>query len=191
MISPRVLTGCLGFVSAFGAGAADFTVSSPGFSYTINGLDSNPTLTVVRGRTYTFQVGTASTHPFRILGAASGLVNNNISSGTITFNVPMDPVNYSYECSIHHFTGTIVTEAAPVEPPMIRILSLDLGEQLVIHSTGTNTWSVVPEFNTDLATTNWFALTVNSNRFSAGTNETFCGKPPGTNAFVRIRSLPN
>jgi hypothetical protein len=176
---------------SLGAMAADFTVSSPGFSYSINGLASNPTLTLIRGRTYTFQVGTSSNHPFQILGAASGVVNNNISSGTITFTVPMDPVNYSYECSIHHFSGTIATEAAPVEPPQIRILSLDPGDQLVIRSTGTNTWSVLPEFNTDLATTNWFALTVNSNRFNAGTNETFCGKPAGTNVFFRIRSTPN
>ena len=174
------------------ASAADFSVTSPGFSYTINGLSSNPTITLVRGRTYTFDVATASNHPFRINGAA-GVVNNNISSGTITFTVPNDAVNYVYECSVHHFSGTIITEAppAPPEPPVIKILSIALGGQLVIKSTGTNTWSVLPEFNTNLVSTNWFALTVNSNRFVNGTNETFCGVPPGTNVFVRVRSTAN
>ncbi len=172
--------------------AADFSVTSPGFSYTINGMPNQPTLTLVRGRTYTFDVATSSNHPFRINGAA-GVSNNNISLGTITFTVPNDPVNYVYECSFHHFSGTIITEAppAPPEPPVVRILSLAVGSQLVIKSTGTNTWSVLPEFNTNLVSTNWFALTVNSNRFVNGTNETFCGVPPGTNVFVRVRSTAN
>jgi hypothetical protein len=86
--------------------------------------------------------------------------------------------------------GTILT-VAPPEPPVIKILSLAVGSQLIIKSTGTNTWSVLPEFNTNLVSTNWFALTVNSNRFANGTNETFCGVPPGTNVFVRIRSTAN
>ena len=177
-----------GFIASI-ASAADFSVTSPGFSYTINGMPNQPTLTLVRGRTYTFDVATSSNHPFRINGAA-GVSNNNISSGTITFTVPNDPVNYVYECSFHHFSGTIITEAPPA-PPVVRILSLAVGSQLVIKSTGTNTWSVLPEFNTNLVSTNWFALTVNSNRFVNGTNETFCGVPPGTNVFVRIRSTPN
>jgi hypothetical protein len=180
-----------GFLSSV-ASAADFSVTSPGFFYSVNGTGSNPSITLVRGSTYTFDVATASNHPFRINGAA-GVSNNNISSGTITFTVPDDAVNYSYQCSIHGFGGTIITEAppAPPEPPVVRILSLAVGSQLVIKSTGTNTWSVLPEFNTNLTTTNWFALTVNSNRFANGTNETFCGVPPGTNVFVRIRSTSN
>src|SRR5258705_10849171 len=80
------------------APAADFVVTSPGFFYQIMNLSPNPTLTLVRGRTYTFQVSTASIHPFEILSA--GVVNNNISSGTITYTVPMAVSNYNYICSI-------------------------------------------------------------------------------------------
>src|SRR5262249_23615046 len=81
--------------------AADFSVTSPGLSYTINGMANTPKLTLVRGKTYTFAISTSSIHPFEILGTPVGsVVNNNISSGTITFHVPTNAVNYSYICSI-------------------------------------------------------------------------------------------
>jgi hypothetical protein len=167
--------------------AADFTVTSPGSFYRINNMQPNPTLTLVRGQTYTFAVNTSSIHPFRINSA--GAVNNNISSGTITYTVPMAVSNYIYECSVHHFFGTINTIPPP---PTIRILSLSVGNNLTLISTGTNGWNVLPEFSTNLSTTNWFALTVQTNRFLSGTNETICGKPPGANAvFIRIKSQLN
>jgi hypothetical protein len=37
------------------------------------------------------------------------VINNNISSGTITFNVPAAAANYMYRCSIHGFGNTIIT----------------------------------------------------------------------------------
>lgn len=89
----------------------DFTVTSPGFFYSISGLSGqNPVLTLTRGRTYTFKISTSSIHPFEILGAPAGSVtNNNISSGTITFAVPMTATNYQYICSVHGFGNTIQT----------------------------------------------------------------------------------
>lgn len=167
--------------------AADFTVTSPGFFYTINANQPNPTLTLVRGKTYTFAVNASSIHPFLIESA--GVVNNNISQGTITFTVPNVVSNYTYVCSIHGFGGQILTVAPPPPaPPKINILSLTIGSNLVLRSTGTNTWSVIPEYSTNLAATNWFALTVVTNFFSAGTNETICGLPPSEPAVFRIRS---
>jgi len=79
----------------------------------------------------------------------------------------------------------------PPLPPTVRILSLAVSNKVVLRSTGTNGWGVSPEFSTNLNTTNWFALSVLSNRFLNGINETFCGRPPGTNVFLRIRSQPN
>jgi len=170
---------------------ADFTIASPGFFYTVNGQGSNPTITLFRGRTYTFDVRASSIHPFLI--NSKGVQNNDISSGTITFAVPNVVSNYTYICSIHGFGGSILTvpPPAPPSPPKVRILSLSMGTNLVLRSTGTNTWSVKPEYSTNLAGTNWFALTVLTNRFSLGTNETICGFPPAANAFIRIRSQPN
>jgi hypothetical protein len=98
-------------------GAADFTVTatSAEFSYTINGTGGSPTLNLVRGRTYTFEVNACSCHPFRINGAPAGsVVNNNIFSGTITFTVPDTAANYTYVCSVHLFGGAINTSAPPL-----------------------------------------------------------------------------
>src|SRR5580765_2959245 len=103
--------------------AADFTVTSPGFFYAINGNQPNPTLTLVRGQTYTFSINTESDHPFKIL--SPGVVNNNISQGIITYTVPTVASNYSYICSIHFFGAQILTVApTPPPPPAIQILSL-------------------------------------------------------------------
>jgi len=69
-------------------------------------------------------------------------------------------------------------------------VNLSVGQNLVLKSTGTN-WNLTPQFSTNLGGTNWFALTVQSNRFSNGTNETFCGRPPVSNAFIRVRAQRN
>ena len=167
--------------------AADFTVTSTGSSYIFNGTGNNPTLTLVRGRTYTFAINTGPSHPFRILNSA-GVINNNIPSGTLTYTVPNDVANYTYDCSIHGFGGTIITIAPPV-PPRPRILKLTLGTNIALKFTGSNAFSYFPEFNTNLTSTNWFALTVQSSNITAtGTNDVFCGLPPGTNVFLRLRA---
>jgi hypothetical protein len=168
---------------------ADFNVTTPGFFYQINGTPNNPVLTLVRGRTYTFAVNAESDHPLFI--RSPGVQNNNISQGTITYTVPTVVSNYTYICSVHGFGAQILTVAPPPPPPSIKILSLAVSNNVVLRSTGTNGWSVNPEFSTNLATTNWFALSVLSNRLLNGINETFCGRPPGTNVFFRIRSQPN
>jgi hypothetical protein len=169
--------------------AADFTVTSPGFFYAINGNQPNPNITLVRGQTYTFAVNSRSDHPFLI--NSPGVLNNNISQGTITYTVPTAASNYNYFCSIHGFGAQIITVAPAPPPPTIRILSLAVSNNVVLRSTGTNGWSVNPEYSTNLTTTNWFALSILSNSFLNGINETICGRPPGSNVFLRIRSQPN
>ena len=174
--------------------AADFTVTTPGsqFAFRINGADS-PTLTLVRGQTYTFSVSTTPNfHPLRI--NSPGVVNNNIASGTMTYTVPLAAMNYFYDCTLHgqSMRGEIITTAAPAAPPpTVRIVGLSVGTNIVLTSTGTNNWSPIPEYTTSLTTTNWFALTVHSNRFFNGTNETFCGRPPGEAVFIRVRAQQN
>lgn len=189
---------CIGlFLILQVASAADFTVTTPGgaFAFTIAGngtSQQDPNITLVRGNTYTFAVNTSSIHPFWIKSA--GVQGNITSQGTITYTVPNVASNYTYVCLNHSFmTGQIITVAAPPPPPppTIQILSLEVGTNLVLRSTGTNTWSVNPQFSTNLASTNWFALTVVTNRFLNGTNETICGRPPGDNVFLRIQSSPN
>ena len=77
--------------------------------------------------------------------------------------------------------------------PQIRIINMAISSNLAITSTiaSTNNRTFIPEFITNLFTTNWTALTVQSNRFVNGTNEIFCGTPPVNVAFVRIRAQVN
>jgi hypothetical protein len=168
--------------------AADFNVTSPGSYFSTNGSSvRNPTLTVFRGETYTFSINTDSSHPFRIINAGAKILNNNISRGTITWTVPTNVVNYRYDCPIHGFSGAINT----IAPPAFRIVRLDLGADLTLKFTGTNNWAITPQFATNLVNTNWLALTVKTNRVTNGTNETICGRPPGTNVFIRLRAQRN
>jgi len=94
-----------------------FTVTSSGFSaYIING-QSNPTLTLTEVQTYTFNVS-ASGHPFWIKTAQTtgtgnqyntGITNNGVAVGTITFVVPYNaPSTLYYICEYHgSMVGTI------------------------------------------------------------------------------------
>ena len=94
------------------------TVTNSGTSaYTINSA-SNPTLTLVRGSTYTFNV-TASGYPFHIQTVnsayssgdvyTSGVTNPGASVGTITFTVPGGAPNTLYYVSQNYaaMRGTI------------------------------------------------------------------------------------
>jgi len=180
------------FLFAHAVCAADFTVTSPGYYYMINGQGPNPTITLERGKTYTFAVNSDSIHPFFINSA--GVQNNNISQGTITYTVPTAAANYNYYCSYHYFGAQIVTAAPPPPPPppppQIRLLSLSISSNVVLRSTGTNTWTANPQYSTNLGGTNWFAVNVLTNSFLNGVNETICGRPPGDRVFFRIHSQP-
>ena len=182
------------------ARAADFNVTTPGGFYSINGTNSSgpsPTLTLVRGRTYTFAVSVASFHPFNIGTSVGGPPPTGVSgsptiSGTVTFVVPTNAANCVYYCSQHFFSGNIVMTDPP-PPPTIQIVNLKVSTNLTVTSTlsSTNGLTLTPEFNTNLLTTNWFALTVQSNKFLNGTNEIICGKPVANPAFLRIRAQIN
>lgn len=167
----------------------DFLVTTPDdqFAFNINGQDG-PALTLVRGKTYKFSVLTsAGFHPFHI--ESPGVDVNDIDNGMITYTVPMAATNYYYNCTVHgdSMRGEITTVAPPA-PPEIRILNLTVGTNLVLRFTGTNSLSFAPEYSTNLNSTNWFALTVQTNRSVNGTNEAICGKPPGNNVNLRIRA---
>ncbi len=101
--------------------ASTITVQNSGASdyiFTAEGLEGNdPTLTLVRGKTYEFDV-TAGGHPFlikTIQGTGSsnqyneGITNNGVSNGKLTFTVPNDaPSTLYYNCQFHgSMTGII------------------------------------------------------------------------------------
>jgi hypothetical protein len=169
----------------------DFNVQSPDYYYTFNDDPTpNPEITLVRGKTYTFNINTDPIHPFMIY-PETGVQNNNINSGVITFHVPTDAQSglTTYFCSFHGFGNSF--NFVDATPTPIQLLSISVSTNLVLVSTGASNTNFFPEYSTDLTTTNWFALTVTSNRFFGGTNETICGRPPGSTVFVRIRSQAN
>jgi hypothetical protein len=93
-------------------GEADFVITTPGHYYAISSLTGeNPVLRLERGRSYLFQISASPAHPFAILDAPPGnVVNNNITSGTLTFTVPPDARNYRYRCTTHGFGNVTETE---------------------------------------------------------------------------------
>jgi len=111
--------GCSGSSNSPTTGSsASFTVTAPNApsSYNINGTEG-ATLTLQRGQTYTFAVN-ATGHPFYIMTTpgintanaySSGVTNNGIQNGTLTFAVPSNaPNTLYYDCSVHSaMVGTI------------------------------------------------------------------------------------
>ena len=78
---------------------------------------NDPTLTLVRGKTYEFDI-TAGGHPFwiktdQVTGSSSqyneGIINNGASTGKLTFTIPDDaPSELYYTCQFHSsMTGVI------------------------------------------------------------------------------------
>lgn len=91
-------------------GARLYTVSNDGAAaYIIDG-SSNPTISLLRGFTYEFDIAAAG-HPFwiktqAVTGTGSaysiGVTNNGVDVGVITFTVPYDaPSTLFYICQIH------------------------------------------------------------------------------------------
>jgi len=119
------LSGGVGFTGSAGeSGSRSFSVTNSGASdYVIDG-SNDPTLNLLRGFTYKFNVS-ATGHPFWIktssvtgTGSAysNGVTNNGIDSGTITFAVPYDaPSTLYYICQFHSvMAGTInITDVGP------------------------------------------------------------------------------
>jgi len=107
------------------AAANTFTItpmSTSAWRISIDGATAtaNPTLTLLTGQTYTFDVTASSFHPFWIKTLrgtgdgngymGSGLSDNGVTSSTIlTFEVPADaPATLFYNCANHSgMTGTI------------------------------------------------------------------------------------
>ena len=94
-----------------------FSIVNNGIAaYRIDGVD-NPTLTVVRGGTYSFNIA-APGHPFYIKTVQSagtgnqytnGVTGNGTTNGTLTWVVPANaPASLFYDCSVHSgMTGEI------------------------------------------------------------------------------------
>ena len=100
-------------------GSSDYTFTGPGLTGTVN----DPTIYLIRGQSYHF-VNNMGAHPFRIQSDPNGstgtqyntgVTNNDVSSGTLIFDVPFDaPDVLYYQCTAHpNMGGKIVITAPP------------------------------------------------------------------------------
>lgn len=105
-----------------------FCVTFVGNGYAINGV-TKPTLTLVRGETYVFQmVAVSSLHPFHLTTSSTGggggaghysdgvtpAVGGVSGNQTLTFVVPSDaPDELFYQCTVHAGLGNRITIADP------------------------------------------------------------------------------
>lgn len=129
---PR-LASSLAVLLALGAGVAradtTFTVTNSGATaYLVSGFPgNNPTLTLRKGDTYQFQVN-APGHPFFISTVTrspsgphftTGVSNENVEVGTLTFVVPASaPATLFYQCGIHSgMSGQLTIVDAPATVP--------------------------------------------------------------------------
>jgi hypothetical protein len=111
-------------------GSSDYTFTGPGFT----GAESDPVLYLVRGQQYKF-TNTMGAHPFRIQSTVNGstgtqyddgIVNNNVSNGTLTWNVQFDTPNILYyQCTAHGSMGG-----------KIYIIDAGVGPDISINTTG-------------------------------------------------------
>lgn len=172
--------------------------------YIIDG-QHDPGFTLQRGVTYIFQLSNVAFHPFWIktnsgfggVGAfSSGVVNNGATAGSVSFTVPASaPDTMFYQCGNHGSMLGVLTVVTPAFPPTVRIVRIAVGQNIEVTSTGTNGWSVIPEFNCDPTSTNWTAVASFTNNFANGTNVTsfdrldaICGSPA---VLLRIRNQKN
>lgn len=99
---------------ALGAdGNSHYTFTGPG----LIGAENDPTLYLTRGQKYKF-INNMGAHPFRIQSTPNGsagseyndgITNNNVSNGTLTWNVQFDsPRVLYYQCTAHANMGGVI-----------------------------------------------------------------------------------
>jgi hypothetical protein len=109
----------LGNAQQLGNVGQSFRVTNVGSAdYTFNGVAGDPTISLIRGQTYYFNMFCGNTHPLWIKTAPTlgtgdayntGVTNNGVYTGTITFQVPWDAPNLLYyQCQIHAGMGGLL-----------------------------------------------------------------------------------
>ena len=127
-----------------------FAVTNVGSgAYSIDG-NSNPTLNLVRGNTYTFNVN-ATGHPFWIKTTAvtgtdsaynDGVTNNGVAVGTISFTVPLyAPSTLYYICQIHSSMQGVLSISGNASSTGLLFDEFSLSDSLSLNANFTQTLS--------------------------------------------------
>jgi hypothetical protein len=185
-------------------------ITTPGaaFNFTVDGVANNPTINLTAGVTNILQINTTpgfhpviiktDNVPFTFDTEYSGASPQNISTGPMSLITPASgfPPKLYYLCSIHWFFGEIdLTGVVGPMPDPNQILSIQVGTNVVMTSTGTNTtWLLIPEFNSNLVGGVWATVPGYTNHFANGTNTTIFDRLDpicGPNVFLRLRQQQN
>ena len=102
-------------------GTSNYTFTGPG----LTGAENDPTLYLTRGQQYQF-VNNMGAHPFRIQSTPNGstgtqyndgITNNDVSNGTLTWDVQFDAPNILYyQCTAHPNMGGPIYIVPRTEP---------------------------------------------------------------------------
>lgn len=193
---------CLGFVGICQAQYHTNTITTPGGSYYFivdGGPAANPTIELQAGVTNVLNIQTVGYHPVVITSTPStldwygGASPQNVYSQPMALTTPTTgfPTVLYYMCYYHGFYGQIHLNAptSPAPPPNT-ILMVQVGTNIVMTSTGTNTtWLVVPQFSSNLLSGAWAPVPSYTNTYANGTNITvFDRLDPicGPNVFLRL-----
>ena len=202
-------------------GQITFNVSNTGFQYFINGTNNTgtsqgstmdiptndcPPLFLTAGTTNIFNISVDAFHPLEVVTNSpgptatgfTGASPQNLTSGTMTLIIPATnyPSTLYYECSRHFFYGTInvLPPTAGVPPPNTIISLVVTPNGITVTSTGTNTtYTLVPQFNSNLVSGVWQSVPTFTNTFNNGTNVTTFNRLDaecGPNVFLRISQRP-
>lgn len=175
------------------------------YAYSVDGgPPENPTIVLYAGVTNILDIQTYADHPVVITTSPdpnawySGASPEDVNAQPMALSTPTSgfPTVLYYVCSVHGFYGQIHLNPPPgPAPPPNTILSIRVGTNIVMTSTGTNTtWFLVPEFNSNLLHAPWTPVPAYTNRFANGTNTTVFNRLDpicGPNVFLRIRQQPN
>ncbi len=178
-------------------------ITTPGgvSAYSVDGSDPvNPTINWDGGVTNVLKIDVSGSHPVVVTtdidvsawfaGADSQVVvNGDINVST---SDPGAPTVLYYMCYVHGFFGEIDIAAPPSPvPPQNIIYSIQVGTNVVMISSGTNTdWGLVPEFSSNLLQGAWTPVPSFSTSYANGTNvTTFNRLDPicGPNVFLRLK----
>ena len=125
-------------------GSSDYTFTGPGFTASA----ADPDIYLIRGQQYKF-TNNLGAHPFRIQTTANGstgtqynngVTNNDVSSGTLTFNVPMEaPEVLYYQCTSHAAMGgpIYILDTSPVSASFATSASVATNATSASHTAGT------------------------------------------------------
>ena len=131
------------------SGSDHYTFTGIGFTQTT----ADPVLFLARGRVYEF-VNNMGAHPFRIQSTSNGstgtqyndgVTNNDVSNGTLRFEVPFNaPDTLYYQCTSHGGMGGVINVTSPSRfATTANTGSIGAGLTANITATGAKTYSLL------------------------------------------------